>query len=274
MDVRDVITEKKHYTHLPHPLLKMIYSMGLTQSEERVYQAHWGAGQINGDWMSRIAINTLAEMLCISESSVKRAYKSLGKKGLIKRYPQGRSATDPMRSAVTLTEVLIPNDAIDELLDTPDRAEPKHKPADAECMTSARKIAKEGEIRGERAGPEFIPEKASEKELAELKESGHKTYRGFAKLTQAYVRSFKESAGRVTLRHVQILKAKLKARVTSLELDKVMNQMLWSMAHGQLSLKHPAHSMNIALQLLSRERWGAPYAMPKDWRWEQGGLDA
>lgn len=122
MDVRTTLSAEKHYINMPMPLFLYLSSLDITKAQESIFWLHWGEGQIRGDWTSEIPIKTVATRLSLSERSVKRGYQVLVKLGLLRRQGQGRSLRDPMKAAVTKTEVLIPETVADELLATPNRA--------------------------------------------------------------------------------------------------------------------------------------------------------
>lgn len=122
MDVRTTLSAEKHYINMPMPLFLYLSSLDITKAQESIFWIHWGEGQIRGDWTSQIPIKTVATRLSLSERSVKRGYQVLVKLGLLRRVGQGRSVRDPMKAAVTKTEVLIPETVADELLAAPNRA--------------------------------------------------------------------------------------------------------------------------------------------------------
>lgn len=295
MDVRNTITNEKHYIHVPLPLLSYLCSLKLSQTHEHVFLLHWGAGQMNGDWKSQMPIASVAKTLCMSESSVKRAYRELAAVGLVKRYSQGRSTTDRMRSDVTITEVFIPDAAVADMLSTPNRA-----PARAVAQAAEAAVAKtcEASPKLPAKAPLYEPLDADDvlsvafpPDGAQCHAEGHQ-HRASApgqppveeSLTEASIAhremlrgalgSAHEKGGRVDSRLAVRLRNALRNRLDDSVVGKVWNQMLWSISYGSLSFKHPTHAFNVALKLLKQSRWTTPFGMPDGWEWEGASAQA
>ncbi|WP_346798031.1 winged helix-turn-helix transcriptional regulator [Halomonas sp. Bachu 37] len=161
-DIRSALSEDKHYINAPIPLFLHLCSLDITRAQANIFWLHWGEGQMHGDWKSEIPIKTVADRLSLSVSTVKRAYQDLESLGLIRRHRQGRSLRNPMRMAITITEVTIPDDVADQLLEAPNRAKSRimHQPpeASAEPETTMQALpeaehAPEPEITNERPEP-------------------------------------------------------------------------------------------------------------------------
>lgn len=90
MDIRTLLSSQKHYINAPFPLYYYLCTLEITRVQEHVFWLHWAEGQMNGDWKSAIPLQTVADRLSMSVSSVKRAYKELSELGLVRRYAQGR----------------------------------------------------------------------------------------------------------------------------------------------------------------------------------------
>jgi len=295
MDVRNTITNEKHYIHVPLPLLSYLCSLKLSQTHEHVFLLHWGAGQMNGDWKSQMPISSVAKTLCISESSVKRAYRELAAVGLVKRYSQGRSSTDRMRSDVTITEVFIPDAAVADMLNTPNRAPARSAVQAAEAaVEQTSKTARRSPAKAPLYEPidaddvlsvafsssttlgndEEALQQASEPLPASTGQSLTDESVAHREMIRGALGCAHEKGGRVDSRFAVRLRNALRDRLDDSVVGKVWNQMLWSISYGSLSFKHPTHAFNVALKLLKQSRWTTPFGMPDGWEWERASVQA
>jgi hypothetical protein len=134
-DPRRTVCDTKFFGLRPKPLERYVYRLNLPRSAERVFWLHWDAGRLNGNWCSEVPISRVAQELWIDESSVVRAYQILKKQGLLRRQDPGRDPQNPYRQATAITEVLLPREAIPELMNTPNRLQRARPAAIAEPVT-------------------------------------------------------------------------------------------------------------------------------------------
>ncbi len=120
-DPRQALIDTKYFGIRPQPLEQYLYNLGLPQSCERVFWLHWDEGARNRNWISEIAISEVARRVRCDESSVVRAYQRLIQLGLLRRQNPGRDPSHPFRMATSLTEVLLPRQALGGLLNAPSR---------------------------------------------------------------------------------------------------------------------------------------------------------
>ena len=120
-DARRMLCERKYFGMRPQPLEQYLYAQNLSQCAERVFWLHWDAGYRRGDFTSEVPLSEVARRVRANTSSVTRAYQVLKRVGLIRRQDPGRDPSRPFCQATAVTEVLLPRDALKELLGTPDR---------------------------------------------------------------------------------------------------------------------------------------------------------
>lgn len=120
-DARRVLCERKYFGMRPQPLEQYLYAMKLSQCAERVFWLHWDAGYRRGDFTSEVPLSEVARRVKANTSSVTRAYQLLKRHGLIRRQDPGRDPSRPFCQATAVTEVLLPREALKELLGSPDR---------------------------------------------------------------------------------------------------------------------------------------------------------
>jgi hypothetical protein len=127
-DIRDVLKSDKAFGMRPFPLQRVIYQQKISQICERVFWLHWDLGQLNPEYLSRISIAEVSELVIANASSVTRAYKTLTALGLLRRISGGRKSDDQFRCEVSVTEALpltvphVANALIDATLHAPIRA--------------------------------------------------------------------------------------------------------------------------------------------------------
>lgn len=120
-DARRVLCERKYFGMRPQPLEQYLYAMKLSQCAERVFWLHWDAGYRRGDFTSEVPLSEVARRVKANTSSVTRAYQVLKRHGLIRRQDPGRDPSRPFCQATAVTEVLLPREALKDLLGSPDR---------------------------------------------------------------------------------------------------------------------------------------------------------
>ncbi len=120
-DPRRRLCDTKYFSLRPEPLVRYLYSLNLPRSAERVFWVHWDAGNRNGNICSELPIARVARECCLDTSSVTRAYQLLKGRGLLRRQDPGRDRNNPFAQATAITEVLLPREALAELLGAPSR---------------------------------------------------------------------------------------------------------------------------------------------------------
>src|SRR4051794_12481143 len=83
-DVRWVLCNKKRFGLRPEPLEQYVYSLGLSQTAERVFWTHWDIGVRRGDFTSELSLQEVATRCHCDVSGVTRAYRRLQKCGLLR----------------------------------------------------------------------------------------------------------------------------------------------------------------------------------------------
>lgn len=228
IDIRNELIENKHYLCAPYPLLEYLCKLQLTTSQLVIYLLHWGAGQINGDWTSQLAVSFVASRASCSEATVKHAYNRLIELGLLRRTP----APKRMRGnrAVTVTEVLLPDHVHEHMRATPNRAgrvsvrseeHPHHENQTAAANIATRKI--------------------EESQSCRIHQLGNAAFNEYGRLSQ--------------LPHV-------------LDPVRVMKEILWSALHDSYREEVPYKAVNAGLKLVKDQVWRTPKGMPTQWRWE------
>lgn len=125
-DPRQALIDTKYFGIRPQPLEQYLYNLELSQTCERVFWLHWDEGARNRNWISEIAISEVARRVRCDESSVTRAYQRLQRLGLLRRQNPGRDPSHPFRMATSLTEVLLPRQALGGLFNAPSRRRDAH----------------------------------------------------------------------------------------------------------------------------------------------------
>lgn len=292
MDIRKQLSNSKHFISLPLPLFHYLCKLEITQAQERVFMLHWFEGQMRGDWKSELPISSVAKRLSMSSATVKRAYKALGEMGLILRHDQGRCKLNPMRSAVTVTEVTIPDNAIDELMMSPNRQKTlstNENETNKECEVAIvnnntfkqdsspkyESLQDDDEINlfgnhsfnVEHEEPSYheIYEdvKTNEEVKNKIKHSEEKPKRS---ITSMILEAFGEQR-KLTISFASRVKSELSKLFSGQELERMWHQVLWSIQEGNLAGFHVSKSKNIALKLLRTKRWTEPKNMPCGWKW-------
>jgi len=195
----------------------------------------------------------------------------------MKRETQGMKANLLQRQA-TITEVLLPDEAVAEILNAPSRAPAKAKSStnlveqrgaadtgDSKPRSRAVSLDDLEPVKVQPKQPNIAPEAKMvvepAKALMKEKKSG-----------SAVLDALKEVFGvplvkKVDNRYAISLRQALRERLDESAVGQVWNQMMWSLTEGPLALNHPKHSINIALKLLRQQRWAVPSGMPDGWEW-------
>ncbi len=241
-DFRNELTDTKHYLCVPAPLLAYLCTLDLTSKQLAIFLLHWGAGQINGNWTSKLAVTLVAELASCSEATVKRAYSKLIKFKLIRRTPAPKSHSG--NRDITLTEVLIPDHTHENMRSAPNRT----------CVAKGHsldtdKIGATPTAHGKEAYPNSSENsKHGTNAVATLKKQGS----GIRRLNELN-------------RYVPLLNQKITEIPGISEPPRIMQEVIWSIAYGQFSKENIKKSINIALKLLRNKRWKTPHHMPVNW---------
>lgn len=186
-DARRLLCERKYFGLRPQPLEQYLYAMNLSQCAERVFWLHWDAGYRRGDFTSEVPLSEVARRVKANTSSVTRAYQALKRLGLIRRQDPGRDPSKPFCQATAVTEVLLPREAIRDLLGSPDRlaaagrdavTTAKNEHVDARTSHPPHAVAKEQE-----ASNDVSDAAQAHLDALRAKFSGRASEKVFAKLT-------------------------------------------------------------------------------------------
>jgi hypothetical protein len=120
-DPRALLVRRKYFSLRPQPLEQWLWRQGIPASAERVFWLHWQEGMRGGDWCSSLPLKWVAKHCALDVSSVTRAYQLLGRLGLVRRQDPGRDPARPFERAVSVTEVRVPRELLQELGRFPDR---------------------------------------------------------------------------------------------------------------------------------------------------------
>lgn len=249
LDKRTQLAEDKHYLSIPAPLFKHICTLDLTRAQQNVFMFHWCQGRLNGNWRSQLAISVVASELCLSESTVKRAYTELEAFGLVRRHGQGRSPADPMRKAFTVTEVTLPDDLMEELLRAPNRMSKAGGNRKASSLLSTSSRQQPGEIH-------------------EIGGHSNKNINGKERTPKIKKdRPVMDSQPRyVTENRASSLLSDLRQIVSSAKAEIYWAQIIWTVLEGRYKTLNVSHALNKALSDVREKRWRSPEDMPNDWQ--------
>ncbi|WP_312591475.1 hypothetical protein [Stutzerimonas nitrititolerans] len=265
-DPRQRLIESKQYLAIPLPLLAYIRKLKLTQPAELVFLLHWGKGYMAGNWKSQLSITYVTKELNLSESSVKRAYKELTSLGFMTRIKSGFNHSRNCRG-ITITEVLIPSEAVADLLAAPDRSPSRatHGGGNIELPQRAARRSDPDSARSAETG-ELQPDRDIDGSACDhLAEHGSDIY-------ESLVETLKPVAGHpkggvIDNRTSLKLRKELAQKLHGNSLDRVWHEMLWEMTSGMGSLLHPSHALNRILGEWRRNQWKTPRGMPAKWKW-------
>lgn len=116
------LAAKKHFVFAPTPLLRWLWSLGLSQTSERLFLVYWedACSRAAGQYLSaRLSVSLAASLIGTSEAAVKKANRQLLEAGVITRSSrQIRSCA----STIADTVITIPHEVMLLLWDAPDRA--------------------------------------------------------------------------------------------------------------------------------------------------------
>lgn len=266
MDSYTNIASNKHFHIIPVPVFEYLCSLDITRAQQNIFVFLYGEAHINGGKYTEIATKTISQRLSMSRSTVKRAYKALMDFGLIKRHDQGRCRFNPMRSAITKTEITIPDRLRDQLEDAPDRSkrgqtgDSKSYPTKTEARpVAAPKKPKKGYIalhdESEDENPIAAPAVA-------YSEEGDSSPSVVSTVNQALGLS-----RNISMNYAIKLRELLRSLVEDAKIGRLCNEILWSLEEGHLAPYPVTKGRNIALKLIRQGRWREPKDMPVHWQW-------
>lgn len=251
----------KHFHILPKPIFEYLCSLDITRAQQNIFVLLYGESHINGTPFTKIATKTISKRLCISMSTVKRAYKALSNVGLIARHDQGRCRFNPMRSAITKTEILIPEELRKRLQQTPDRDMATKAMAPSE--SNQKESQKEVNNKSKKKRKSYIALHDESDDLASTTATDK---------NESVVSVVNDALGltrNISLHYAVKIRELLKTLVDNRRLQQVCNEVLWSLENGVLAAYPLTKGRNIALKLIRQNRWTSPKDMPTHWQWSQ-----
>jgi len=228
-DIRHELVETKHYLCAPYPLLEYLCKLQLTASQLVIYLLHWGAGQINGDWTSQLAVSLVARRAACSEATVKRAYSRLIELGLLRR----TAAPKRMHGnrAITVTEVVLPDSVHEHMRSAPNRAGKGSVRSEKHSHHESKKTSTSA----------IITTRQSEESDFRMRQLGNAALNEYSRLCK--------------LSHVQ-------------NPGRLMEEILWSALHGSFQEEVPYKAVRSGVKLAEQDVWSTPRGMPTNWKWE------
>jgi AraC-like DNA-binding protein len=254
------IASNKHFHIIPKPVFEHLCSLDITRAQQNVFMFIYGEARIQNSSFAEIPTKTIAQKLSLSVSTVKRAFSALKEVGLIERHDQGRCRFNPMRSAVTKTEILLPESLKEKLQNSPDR-----KDAAQKAPQSA--LRAKNETKQTRAA---VSIKKPKYEALHDENETHEGNTPPATDTASSISIVNDALGltRKISRHYAFkLMDMLKGLVESRKVGAICNQILWSLEQGSLAPYPLTKGRNIALKLVRQNRWTPPKDMPEHWSW-------
>ncbi len=245
------IAANKHFHIIPKPIFEYLCSLDITRAQQNVFIFLYGEAHITKTPFTEIATKTISKRLCISMSTVKRAFTALSDAGLIVRHGQGRCRFNPMRSAISKTEITIPTELKERLQASPDRKESIEPVTKTVKTTVSKKTTAKSYIA---LHDEDEDDSAPQNTASE----------------QSVVSVVNDALGltrQISMGYAVKLRELLKSLVDEKKLQAFCNEVLWSLEQGSLAPYPLTKGRNIALKLIRQRRWSAPKDMPAHWQW-------